>query len=59
MVALAFTCLERRRLVGTGLAAELREAADRASRSMAEAQGPDGIIGNIYSTPWALQVGVT
>lgn len=23
---------------------------------MAEAQGPDGVIGNIYSTPWAMQV---
>uniref|UniRef100_A0A8C0Z903 Transcobalamin-2 n=1 Tax=Cyanistes caeruleus TaxID=156563 RepID=A0A8C0Z903_CYACU len=56
VVALAFTCLERRKLVGTELAAELRAAAHGASRSMAEAQGPDGIIGNIYSTPWALQV---
>ncbi|NWT12163.1 TCO2 protein, partial [Vireo altiloquus] len=56
VVALAFTCLEQKRLVGTGLAAELRAAAQGISRSMAEAQGPDGIIGNIYSTPWALQV---
>ncbi|NXD31515.1 TCO2 protein, partial [Spelaeornis formosus] len=56
VVALAFTCLERRRLVGTGLAAELQAAAHGASRSMAEAQDPDGIIGNIYSTPWAMQV---
>ncbi|NXE96021.1 TCO2 protein, partial [Menura novaehollandiae] len=56
VVALAFACLEKKRLVGAGLAAELRAAAHRASRSMAEAQGPDGIIGNIYSTPWALQV---
>ncbi|NWW07349.1 TCO2 protein, partial [Oreocharis arfaki] len=56
VVALAFTCLEQRRLVGTGLAAELRAAAHGVSKSMAEAQGPDGIIGNIYSTPWALQV---
>ncbi|NXN81871.1 TCO2 protein, partial [Bombycilla garrulus] len=56
VVALAFTCLERRRLVGSGLAAELRAAADGTSRNMAETQGPDGIIGNIYSTPWALQV---
>ncbi|XP_071301880.1 transcobalamin-2 [Agelaius tricolor] len=56
MVALAFTCLERRRLVGTELAAKLRLAAHEASRNMAKAQGPDGIIGNIYSTPWALQV---
>lgn len=58
-MALAFTCLERRRLVGTELAAKLRLAAHEASRNMAKAQGPDGIIGNIYSTPWALQVGVT
>ncbi|KAM4890946.1 transcobalamin-2 [Sylvia borin] len=56
VVALAFTCLERRRLVGTELAAELRAAAHRASSSMAKAQEPDGVIGNIYSTPWALQV---
>ncbi|TRZ20925.1 hypothetical protein HGM15179_006106 [Zosterops borbonicus] len=56
VVALAFTCLERRRLVGKELAAELREAAHGAGRSMAKAQGPDGLIGNIYSTPWALQV---
>ncbi|NXI29335.1 TCO2 protein, partial [Sterrhoptilus dennistouni] len=56
VVALAFTCLERRRLVGKELAAELRAAAHGAGRSMAKAQGPDGLIGNIYSTPWALQV---
>ncbi|XP_068065348.1 transcobalamin-2 isoform X1 [Anomalospiza imberbis] len=56
VVALAFTCLERRRLVGTEMAVKLRVAAHEASRSMAKAQGPDGIIGNIYSTPWALQV---
>lgn len=59
MVALAFTCLEQRKLVGSKLAAELQAATHRASRGMAEAQGPDGVIGNIYSTPWALQVGVT
>ncbi|NWW77668.1 TCO2 protein, partial [Climacteris rufus] len=56
VVALAFTCLGQRRLVGARLVAELRAATSRASRSMAEAQGPDGVIGNIYSTPWALQV---
>ncbi|NXS38048.1 TCO2 protein, partial [Pomatostomus ruficeps] len=56
VVALAFTCLEQRRMVGTKLAAELRVAVQEVSRSMAEAQGPDGIIGNIYSTSWALQV---
>ncbi|NXG23155.1 TCO2 protein, partial [Grallaria varia] len=56
VVALALTCLEHRGLVGARLAAELRAAAQDVSRSMAEAQHPDGIIGNIYSTPWALQV---
>ncbi|NXY13396.1 TCO2 protein, partial [Atrichornis clamosus] len=56
VVALALACLERKRLVGAELAADLQAATHRASRSMAEAQGPDGIIGNIYSTPWALQV---
>ncbi|NXK41882.1 TCO2 protein, partial [Piprites chloris] len=56
VLALAFTCLERRRLVGARLAAELRATVHRVSRSMAQAQGPEGIIGNIYSTPWALQV---
>ncbi|NXM74590.1 TCO2 protein, partial [Serilophus lunatus] len=56
VVALAFTCLQRRRLVGAQLADELQVATEGMSRNMAEAQGPDGIIGNIYSTPWALQV---
>ncbi|NWT02033.1 TCO2 protein, partial [Mionectes macconnelli] len=56
VLALAFTCLEHRRLVGAALAAELRATVHRVSRSMAQAQGPKGIIGNIYSTPWALQV---
>ncbi|NXC89006.1 TCO2 protein, partial [Cercotrichas coryphoeus] len=56
VVALAFTCLEQRKLVGTNLAAELRVAAHDISRDIAELQGSNGIIGNIYSTPWALQV---
>ncbi|NXQ39589.1 TCO2 protein, partial [Catharus fuscescens] len=56
VVALAFTCLEQRRLVDTDLAAELRVAAHSVSRGLAEIQGSNGIIGNIYSTPWALQV---
>ncbi|NXF08575.1 TCO2 protein, partial [Smithornis capensis] len=56
VVALAFTCLEQQRLVGAGLAAELQAATEGMSKNMTEAQGPDGIIGNIYSTPWALQV---
>ncbi|NXK12057.1 TCO2 protein, partial [Herpetotheres cachinnans] len=56
VVALAFTCLERERLVGTRLAAELRAATRRMRRRMVEAQDQDGFIGNIYSTPWAMQV---
>ncbi|XP_014792272.1 PREDICTED: transcobalamin-2 [Calidris pugnax] len=52
----AGTCLERERLVGSRLAAELRAATRRARRRMVEAQGPDGFFGNIYSTPWAMQV---
>uniref|UniRef100_A0A8C3Y5L7 Transcobalamin-2 n=1 Tax=Catharus ustulatus TaxID=91951 RepID=A0A8C3Y5L7_CATUS len=56
VVALAFTCLEQRRLVDTDLAAELRVAAHSVNRGLAEIQGSNGIIGNIYSTPWALQV---
>ncbi|NXV74699.1 TCO2 protein, partial [Atlantisia rogersi] len=56
VVALAFTCLERERFVGAGLAAELRTATRRVRRRMVEAQGQDGFFGNIYSTPWAMQV---
>ncbi|NWH43310.1 TCO2 protein, partial [Fregata magnificens] len=56
VAALAFACLERERLVGAGLAAELRAATHRARRRMVEAQGQDGFFGNVYSTPWAMQV---
>ncbi|NXF38001.1 TCO2 protein, partial [Nyctibius bracteatus] len=56
VAALAFTCLEQKRLVGAGLAEELRAATRGVRRRMAEAQGEDGFIGNVYSTPWALQV---
>lgn len=59
MAALAFACLERERTVGARLAAELRAAARRVRRRMVEAQGRDGFFGNVYSTPWAMQVGVT
>lgn len=57
MAALAFTCLERERLVGARLAAELRAATRGVRRRMVEAQGQDGFFGNVYSTPWAMQVG--
>ncbi|NXT40653.1 TCO2 protein, partial [Pelecanoides urinatrix] len=56
VAALALACLERERLVGAGLAAELRAATRRARRRMVEAQGWDGFFGNVYSTPWAMQV---
>ncbi|NXD88176.1 TCO2 protein, partial [Halcyon senegalensis] len=56
LAALAFTCLERERLVGSRLAAELRAARRRVRKRMVEVQGPDGFFGNVYSTPWAMQV---
>lgn len=55
---MAFTCLEQERLVGSTLAAELRAAVHGAKKRMVEAQGEDGFFGNVYSTPWAMQVGV-
>ncbi|NXS45336.1 TCO2 protein, partial [Balaeniceps rex] len=56
VAVLAFACLERKRLVGSRLAAELRAVTRRARRRMVEAQGRDGFFGNVYSTPWAMQV---
>ncbi|NXF46064.1 TCO2 protein, partial [Oceanites oceanicus] len=56
VAALAFACLEQERLVGARLAVELRAATRRARRRMVEAQGWDGFFGNVYSTPWAMQV---
>ncbi|NWU98255.1 TCO2 protein, partial [Upupa epops] len=56
VVALAFTCLEREQLVGPKLAEELREARHKVTRRMVAEQDPDGFFGNIYSTPWAMQV---
>ncbi|NXX13046.1 TCO2 protein, partial [Podargus strigoides] len=56
VAALAFACLEQERLVGARLAAELRTATLRVRRRMVELQGQDGFFGNIYSTPWAMQV---
>ncbi|NXE30725.1 TCO2 protein, partial [Ardeotis kori] len=56
VAALAFACLEREQLVGSRLAAELRAAARGARRRMVEAQSPDGFFGNVYSTPWAMQL---
>ncbi|NXI41196.1 TCO2 protein, partial [Galbula dea] len=56
VAALAFTCLVRERLVGSKLGRELRKAKHRVRKRMLQEQGPDGFFGNIYSTPWAMQV---
>uniref|UniRef100_A0A663LX48 Transcobalamin-2 n=1 Tax=Athene cunicularia TaxID=194338 RepID=A0A663LX48_ATHCN len=56
VAALAFACLQRERLVGARLSAELGAATRAVRRRMVEAQGQDGFFGNIYSTPWAMQV---
>ncbi|NXO02984.1 TCO2 protein, partial [Rhinopomastus cyanomelas] len=56
VVALAFTCLKREQLLGSKLAKELQEARDKVMRRMVAEQGRDGFFGNIYSTPWAMQV---
>ncbi|XP_064024181.1 transcobalamin-2 isoform X2 [Pogoniulus pusillus] len=56
VAVLAFTCLERERLVRSRLAAELRAARRRVRRRMVEEQHPNGFFGNAYSTPWAMQV---
>ncbi|CAM9550813.1 unnamed protein product [Bubo scandiacus] len=56
VAALAFACLQRERLVGARLAAELGAATRAVKRRMVEAQGQDGFFGNVYSTPWAMQV---
>ncbi|NXC43025.1 TCO2 protein, partial [Penelope pileata] len=56
VAALAFTCLQREHLVGAKLAAELRAAVRKIRARMEQAQSRDGIIGNIFSTPLAMQV---
>uniref|UniRef100_A0A8B9ZY31 Transcobalamin-2 n=1 Tax=Anas zonorhyncha TaxID=75864 RepID=A0A8B9ZY31_9AVES len=56
VVALAFTCLEREQLVRSRLAAELRVAVRGIRERFVEAQSEDGLIGNIFSTPLAMQV---
>lgn len=56
VVALAFACLEREQLVRSRLAAELRAAVRGIRARFVEAQSEDGLIGNIFSTPLAMQV---
>ncbi|EOA96469.1 Transcobalamin-2, partial [Anas platyrhynchos] len=56
VVALAFACLEREQLVRSRLAAELRVAVRGIRARFVEAQSENGLIGNIFSTPLAMQV---
>uniref|UniRef100_A0A8C3CFX9 Transcobalamin-2 n=1 Tax=Cairina moschata TaxID=8855 RepID=A0A8C3CFX9_CAIMO len=56
VVALAFACLEREQLVRSRLAAELRAAVRGIRARFVAAQSEDGFIGNIFSTPLAMQV---
>ncbi|NXL94355.1 TCO2 protein, partial [Alectura lathami] len=55
VAALAFACLEREQLGGARLAPELQAAVSRARVRLVEAQSEDGLIGNVFSTPLALQ----
>ncbi|NXI61307.1 TCO2 protein, partial [Anseranas semipalmata] len=56
VAALAFACLEREQLVGARLAAELRAAVRGTRARFVAAQSRDGFIGNVFSTPLAMQV---
>ncbi|XP_015733818.1 transcobalamin-2 [Coturnix japonica] len=56
VAALAFACLEKEPHIRAGLAAELRAAVRRARARLVEAQSTDGLIGNTFSTPLAMQV---
>ncbi|NXJ08306.1 TCO2 protein, partial [Odontophorus gujanensis] len=56
VAALAFACLEKEKHIRAGLAAELRAAVHRARARLVEAQRANGLIGNTFSTPLAMQV---
>uniref|UniRef100_A0A8C3L8F1 Transcobalamin-2 n=1 Tax=Chrysolophus pictus TaxID=9089 RepID=A0A8C3L8F1_CHRPC len=56
VAALAFACLEKEQHIRAGLAAELRAAVRRTRARLVEAQSADGLIGNAFSTPLAMQV---
>ncbi|NWZ26848.1 TCO2 protein, partial [Asarcornis scutulata] len=56
VAALAFACLEREQLVRSRLAAELRAAVRGIRARFVAAQSEDGFIGNVFSTPLAMQV---
>uniref|UniRef100_A0A8B9E0N2 Transcobalamin-2 n=1 Tax=Anser cygnoides TaxID=8845 RepID=A0A8B9E0N2_ANSCY len=56
VAALAFACLEREQLVRSSLAAELRAAVRGIRARFVAVQSEDGFIGNVFSTPLAMQV---
>ncbi|XP_042684857.1 transcobalamin-2 [Centrocercus urophasianus] len=56
VAALAFACLEKEKHIGARLAAELQAAVHRAKARLVESQRADGLIGNVFSTPLAMQV---
>ncbi|NXG37862.1 TCO2 protein, partial [Dromaius novaehollandiae] len=55
VAGLAFACLHQAPLARGMLASELHEAVRSVARKLLQAQGPDGLIGNVFSTPLALQ----
>ncbi|NXE55824.1 TCO2 protein, partial [Casuarius casuarius] len=55
VAGLAFACLHQARLAHGVLASELHEAVRSVARKLLQAQGPDDLIGNVFSTPLALQ----
>lgn len=58
VAALAFACLEKEKHIGARLAAELQAAVHRTKARLVEAQRADGLIGNAFSTPLAMQASV-
>ncbi|NXK57226.1 TCO2 protein, partial [Chauna torquata] len=56
VAALAFACLEREQLGRARLAAELQAAVRRTRARFVAVQNGDGFIGNVFSTPLAMQV---
>ncbi|NXU48573.1 TCO2 protein, partial [Turnix velox] len=56
VAALAFICLEKKRMVRPRQLAELQVAIRKIQKRMLEAQDTHGFFGNIYSTPLAMQV---
>ncbi|ETE56636.1 hypothetical protein L345_17653, partial [Ophiophagus hannah] len=55
MAGLAFVCLERTPTYPQNLQVGMRRAVKRAKGKILEAQTPDGVYGNNYSSPLAVQ----